>query len=126
MMRQRVEGSFHAALRENAVAHVVAHLKGGNPRDLRGKGQHLQVEHQLDVLFPRVRHAQGSGNQLSFLRGGVTFLYGLDSPLHIANIRAKLLHPPHVAGAEHGLKPCRVFRRAVENASGAGWTSGPE
>src|ERR1700730_261761 len=60
VMRSRVERNLHAAFRVNALADVATHLEGGDAGGVGGEGQRLKIEHQLDVIFERVRHTDGS------------------------------------------------------------------
>src|SRR5258707_8142986 len=59
VMRTRMKRSFYSALREHACAHIPAHLERAYPSRLRHESQDLQIEHQPDMLFVRIRHSQG-------------------------------------------------------------------
>ena len=48
---QDVEGIPHAALRIDGVAQLFREQQRGHPGDVGLPGEHLQVEHQLDVVF---------------------------------------------------------------------------
>ncbi len=59
MMRARMKGSLYSALREHPRTHIAAHLERGNASGFRHESQDLQIEHQPDMFFVRIRHAQG-------------------------------------------------------------------
>ena len=84
-MRHRVERRLDAALGEDAVARVAAQLERRHARHVRREGQHLQIEHQLDVLFPRVGHAERRRRQLALVAAGVVLLDLLDAPFDLAD-----------------------------------------
>jgi hypothetical protein len=71
VVRRRVEAGLDAALGIDAVRGVAAQLEREHAGDVRGEGQRLQVEHQLDVLLERVGHANRRAGQLARLAGGV-------------------------------------------------------
>ena len=56
MMRCRVEWGLVSAFGEHAIADIPTELVGGDSRDVGGKRQDLQIEHDLDMLFPGIGH----------------------------------------------------------------------
>ena len=56
-MGHRVVRLGHADLRIRAGASLAGELESDDPRHVGLQRQHLQVEHQLDVVLPRLRHA---------------------------------------------------------------------
>jgi hypothetical protein len=86
MVRCRVKRRVDASLFEDALAHVAAQLEGRYARDIGHEGQHLQVEHQLDMLFIRLRNAQRSGGQSCSASLRVVAFDVLNAMLKRANI----------------------------------------
>ena len=81
-----------------------------------GERQHLQVEHQLDVLFPRIGHAEGRRRQLALLAAGVALLDLLDAPLDLADAVQIGRQPRPVSRSQLALQPADVAGDAVEDA----------
>ena len=67
VVRGDVEAGGDAALGNTRPRDVAAQLEGEHARDVGCEGQHLQVEHQLDVLVVRVGHADRRAGQLALL-----------------------------------------------------------
>ena len=82
-MRHRMMRLGHADLRIGARAHFARHLERDDSRDVGLHREHLQVEHQLDVLLPRCRSRQRTievGHLVDALLLGF-----LNPPLDLAN-----------------------------------------
>ena len=61
-------------------------LNDEHARDVRRERQHLQVEHQLDVLVEGIGHADRRRRQLARLAARVVLLDLLDAPLDLADV----------------------------------------
>ena len=73
----------HADLRIGHAAELVAEHQGDDARQIALVGQHLQIEHQLDVVVTRRRDA---GRMIDDRQILVVLLFGeLNPPLHVAN-----------------------------------------
>ena len=102
MMRRGVPRYRTSALGKNAVTRVAAHLERGNTCDIGGECQHLKIEHEFDMLFPRRRDSGGRRRQLLCPAAGIAFLDFLNTPLDLANVLEVFVHP----AAVHGRKVC--------------------
>ena len=100
VVRRRVEAGGDAALRIDAARRVAAHLEREDARGVRRERQHLQVEHQLDVLVERVGHADRRLRQLARLAAGVVGLDLLDAALDLAHVVEVARQARAVGGAE--------------------------
>src|SRR5215467_1343157 len=89
MMREDVERIPDATLRIDGVAELFGHQERGDARDVGLPGQHLQVEHQLDVRLDVFRDAGRERWQGQFRR---RFLRGLLNPaLYLMNVAEVLI-----------------------------------
>src|SRR5262245_64581985 len=93
-------GGLDAALRIDARRSVAPQLERENARDVAGKRDRLQVEHQAHVLFEGIRDANGSAGQLALLAAGVVRLDLLDAPLDLANVFEVFVQPRAIARPE--------------------------
>src|SRR5579883_1222411 len=93
MVRERMEWILDPATRENALTGVAAHFESGDTRDFRRKCEHLEIEHQLDMLFPGIRHAERRSRKLAFCAAGVVLLDFLNAALDFANIVEVSIEP---------------------------------
>ena len=127
VMRGRVERGLHAAVGEHAVRGVAAQLEGEHPRDVAGEGDRLQVEHQLDVLFEGVGHADRRARERPLVAAPVERLGRLDAPFDLADVLEVVGEPGLVGGAELLLEPGHVGGDPVEDALvlGAALGAGP-
>ena len=100
VVRGRVERGLVAALRIDAVRGVAAQLEREDARGVGGEGNRLQVEHQLDVLLERVRHADRRARQLARLARAVRGFDALDAALDLAHVVEVVGQAGAVGGAE--------------------------
>src|SRR5439155_5344252 len=70
VVRGDVETGRHAGPGEHTVGDVAAQLEREDAGDVGGEGDRLQIEHQPDVLFVRIRHADRSHGQLARFAAG--------------------------------------------------------
>ena len=104
VVRRVVEGALEAALRIAAVRRVATQLEREDPRDVGRECQHLQIEHQLDVLAERVGHADRRRRQLAQLAAAVARLDDLDPPLDLAHV-IEIVGEPRSIGRSQRLLP---------------------
>ena len=105
MVRSLVEGALEPALRIAAVRGVAPQLEGEHPRHVGGERQHLQVEHQLDVLAEGVRDPGRRGRQFAQLAGAVARFHDLDAPLDLAHVVEIVGEPRAIRGPQLFLEP---------------------
>ena len=79
VMRRRVERSIHAASGIDSLAHVAAHLECRYARRVGHERQCLKIEHQLHVLFKRIRHTNGSRGECARRAARVVFFDALNA-----------------------------------------------
>ena len=94
VMRAGMERRLHAAFRPHAAADVAAHLECRDAGDVGHERQRLQIEHQLDVLFERIGHAERSGRQRAGFAARIVFFDFLNAALdlaHVVQIRVQAL-----------------------------------
>ena len=100
-----------AGLRIDAVRDVAAQLEREDARHVRRERDRLQIEHQLDVLFERVGHADRRRRQLARPRRCVLLrLDLLDAPLDLADVVEVVGEPRAIGGAERRLQLRRPTR----------------
>ncbi len=117
VMRGRVEAGGDAAVGEHAVRGVAPELEGEDAGDVGREGQRLQVEHQLDVLFERVGHADRGAGQLARLARAVLRFDALDAPFDLADVVEVFLQPGPIGGAQRVAQARRVLVDPVEDAA---------
>ena len=105
VVRRVVERALEAALRIAAVRRVAPQLEREDARDVGRERQHLQVEHQLDVLAERVRHADRRRRQLPQLAAAVARLDDLDPPLDLAHVLEIVGEPRSVGRPQRAAQP---------------------
>ena len=110
MMRLR-----HADLRIRSRAALARELERDDARQIGLERQHLQVEHQLHVVFPRFGHARRPV-EIRERRLAVLLLRFLDPALDFAHGIEVLAHLQAIAGAELRLQPGHVLHHPVEDA----------
>ena len=86
VVRGGVERAADAALGIDARRTVAAHLEREDARRVRRERQHLQVEHQLDVLGEIIRHADRRVRQLAHFAAAVARFDVLDAALDLADL----------------------------------------
>ena len=108
MVRHRMVRLGHADLRIGARAALARELERDDARHVRLQRQHLQIEHQLDVLFPVGGHARRALERRQ-RRFGRLLLGALNAPLDLAHRVEVAVHPRAIAGAERATAaaPCR-------------------
>ena len=79
-------------------------MLGGDAGEVHREGEHLQIEHQLDVLFPGIGHAQRGGEEFAVLGDGVVALNRLDAAIEGAHFLEVAVHARGVGGAEPALE----------------------
>ena len=99
VMRQVVERIADARLREDGVAELAREHQRRDARDLRLEREHLQVEHQLQVLLER-RPARRPAHRAASDRRGTLLLGALNPPLDLAHLVEILRQPATVAGRQ--------------------------
>ena len=106
-MRRRVMRLGHADLRIRARAHLSRELERDHARDVGLQREHLQVKHQLRVVFPVGRHTDGPRQHVG-QRVAVLLLGLLDAPLDFADRVQILVHARPVARRRGGCPaaPC--------------------
>ena len=112
MMRGRVPRGRAAALGKHAVAGVAAQLEGRDAGDIRRESQHLKIEHQLDVFFPRVGHANRRGRQFSVGPcASVVFLDLLDAAFDLTDVFQVVVQTVAIFRIQLALQswPCRAI-----------------
>src|SRR5262245_19480028 len=102
-MRRIMEAGAHPARWENTSIHIATHLERRDARDVSHKCQDLKVEHQLDVFFPVVRHADRCGRQLAGLAATVLLFDSCDTPFNLAHILEILIQSLPIRGPDRGL-----------------------
>ena len=75
----------HADLRIGAGAAFARQLKGDDAGHVGAQREHLQVEHQLDVIFPLFGHAGRTLRASAARRLAVLLLGLLDAALDLAD-----------------------------------------
>ena len=100
VVRAGMERRLDAALGPDAAAHVAAHLEGGDAGGLGHEGQGLQIEHQLDVLFVGIGHAERRCGQRAGFAAGIVLFDALDAALDFAHVVEIGVEAVAVAGAE--------------------------
>ena len=98
------------------VAAGAAQHERDHARHVGLEGDHLQVHHQLGVIFERFRRGIGPLHRRN-LHLGVLLLGLLDAPLDVADRFQVLAELVAVARAELGLQPVDAARDVVENAA---------
>ena len=116
MMGSRVERGSDPTRRPHALRHVATQFECRHARDVCLKGQNLQVEHQLDVILPRIRYAHRSVGQFARFTAGVVCFDSLNSTLNLANIVQVLRENLPIAG-ELGLDVVAGIHQAAERAT---------
>ena len=100
VMRRRVERRPDAAVRIHPRRAVAAHLEREHAGHVGGKRQHLQVEHQLDVLVERVGDANRRLGQLAGFARRVLRFNALNAAFDFAHLFEERAKARAVAGAE--------------------------
>ena len=83
MVRYRVMRVGHANLRVGHAAVLVSHHERDDPREVALKRQHLQIEHQIQMIFPARRDARGMIDERQLLIA--LRLGNLDALFDVAN-----------------------------------------
>src|SRR6478752_723005 len=86
MMRHDVEGARRAAFLVDAIRTIAAKLERKDARHIGPESQHLQIEHELDVIGKRIRHPLRRHRQFARIAAAVAFLDGLDTALDFSNV----------------------------------------
>ena len=114
-----MEGLVRSALGEHAVLRVAAGLERDDARHVRFERQHLQVEHQLDVLGVRNRARRPAHRAIS--RGSPLLLRdfdGLDAAFELVNVVEIAIEPRAIGRAELAAQAGHLARDPVEDAAG--------
>ena len=101
---------------EHAVRDVAAELEREDARRVGGKRHRLQIEHQLDVLFERIGHADRRAGQLARLAALVRLLDLLDAPLDLAHVVEVIGQARAIGGAELAAQIADRLGDPVEDA----------
>ncbi len=112
-----MERHFHAAFGVDPLANVAAHLERRTARGVGHERQSLKIEHQFDVLFERIRHADRSRGQRARHAAGIVLFSFLNAPLDFANVFKKFVQPAAVGRAQIFLQHADAMRDAVQYAA---------
>src|SRR5215203_5422434 len=115
VMRHGMMRLWHADVWVGSGARFTGQLERDDPSDVSLEGQHLQIEHQLDVLFPDRWNAGGSIEIRQ--RGCVAQLGALNAALDLTDRIQILPDLEAIAGAQLALQPGHVRRHPIENAA---------
>ena len=105
----------NANLRIGARAALARELERDHAREVRLQREHLQIEHQLDVLLPDLGHAWRAIDS-RYRRLGVLTFRALDAPLDLPDRVEILIDLRPIAGAELPLQAGHVGHDPVEDA----------
>ena len=108
--------SLHAALRVHGVAQLLGQQQRRHAGDVGLPGEHLEVEHQLDVLIDFLRRADGRIRQRQLRRRLLRRL--LDAALDLADVVEVLIDAVAVARRQPPLKGGRFSQHRIEQAHG--------
>jgi hypothetical protein len=97
-----VERVADAAVRVDGVAQLLGEQHRRHARDVRLPGQHLQIDHQLDVLFDVRRGAGRGGRHRQIVRQLLAGL--LDAPLDLAYVGQVLIEPCPIGDRQRALQ----------------------
>ena len=114
MVRDRVMRVGHADLRIGHAAVLVSHHEGDDAREIALKRQHLQVEHQVHVIFPARRDAGGMIDERQLLIA--LRLGNLDALLHVANRVEILGQLRPIALRQRSLQVRELLAHRIEHA----------
>ena len=115
VVRHRMMRLGHADVRVGPRAGLARQLERDDARDVGLERQHLQVEHQPDVVFPDRRHA---GRPIELRqRRGVALLRTLNAPLDLAHRVEILTDLDAIARAQLAPQPRHVGGHPVEDAA---------
>ena len=117
MVRRGVEALVRARLRERAARGVATGLEREHARHVRLERQHLNVEHQLHVLFERIGHTGRCFRQQALVAAGILRFDLLDATLELTHVLEVLVHATTVSGAEFALERRHLTDHPVENAA---------
>ena len=117
VMRRVVKRPFEAALGIDAVRRITTELEREHARDVGREGEHLQIEHQLDVLAERVGHARRRRRQLAQLAAEIARLDDLDAPFDLAHVIQVLGQPRSIGRPQRLLQPPDRRQQPVEDAA---------
>jgi len=112
-----VEGALESAFRVAAVRCVATELEGEDARDVGRECQHLEIEHQLDVLAERIGHTDRRSRQFPEVAAAVARFDDLDAPLDLTHL-FKVVREACLIGRPEGfLKARDRCEHPVENAA---------
>ena len=103
-----------AAVGEGVVLQVETRLEGDDPGHIRLQGEHLQIEHQLHVVFPAVRDARRRLGHPPLLAARVLRLHQLDAPLQLADVGGVLVQRLTVQRPQLPLQVVQFDQHPVE------------
>src|SRR4029453_9638682 len=112
-----MKSGAHAAAWVHAARSVTAQVEREGTCDVGRKRDRLQVKHQLDVLFERVRHSNRRSRQLAWLTAAVLRLDFLDSSLDLAHIIQVFIQSRTISRTELFAQPGHRGGYRVENAA---------
>ena len=117
-----MERLAHAALGVDRIAVLDRKHEGRDARHLGLPGEHLQIEHHLDVILEVARYAHRRRRQVQV---ALHLLAGEgDAPLHLAHVGQILVETLPVGGRKIALEARGLAHHAIENARGLLATGG--
>src|SRR6266581_2095013 len=112
-----MEVGSDTTLRECTTGSVAAHLESGDARDVTDEGDSLQVEHQLDMFIPEVRHACRRRRYLPRLARSISRFNRRNPPFDFANAFEIILQLFTVTRTDGCLQLRYLVRDQIENAA---------
>ena len=100
MMRCGVECGANATLGPHALRNIARHLERRHAGYSGGEREDLQIEHELDVIFPGIRNSDRRVGQFTDVDARVVFFDLLNSTFDFANIVEVLSERSLVVRAE--------------------------
>src|SRR5262249_19628528 len=94
-----------------------AELECRHSRDVGRERQYLQIEHQLDVLLPGVRHTDWSRRQFPMNTAGVVLFNLLDAAFDLSHAIQICAEPAAILRTQFGLEPRYFARDSIQNAA---------
>ena len=115
VMRDRVMRLGHPDVRVGSGARFTRHLERDDAGDIGLEGEHLEVEHQPDVVFPHRRHACRTIEIGQ--RCGIALFGALDASLDLAHGIEVLADANTIACTELAPQSSQIVRHPVEDAA---------
>ena len=100
VVRRRVKCGADAAFGIYPGGRVTPQFEREHAREIGLEREHLEIEHDLHVVFEGVRHTGRRRRQLSRLPAAVAFLEALDALLEFADV-LRVLIDAHAVGRTH-------------------------